>query len=94
MAAWLSGALAVTSPGEHARSYIRTAATGSRKSTLNLAAFLLGQIVGAGRVPERVAWHVLQEAASVHVGVRDFTEREMLRTIHSGLTAGARKSRC
>ena len=72
---------------------VRTAEAGSRNSTLNLAAFLLGQLVGAGRVPEQEALHVLQGAAAVHVGVQGFTEREMRRTIQSGLTAGVRRPR-
>ena len=72
---------------------VRTAPPGSRNSTLNLAAFLLGQLVGAGRVPEQKASHVLEDAAAAHVGVQGFTEREMRATIRSGLTAGIRRPR-
>jgi hypothetical protein len=72
---------------------VRAAAVGSRNDTLNLSAFLLGQLVGAGRLPEQEAWHALQTAAAGFVGVQGFTELEMHQTIKSGLAGGARKRR-
>jgi hypothetical protein len=80
--------LAAILQGETAR--VRTAPPGARNNALNVAAYLLGQLVGSGAISEADARFVLQEAASVHVGVSGFTEQEMHRTITSGLTAGVR----
>jgi hypothetical protein len=70
---------------------VRTAAPGSRNNELNIAAYLLGQLAGSGRITERDAWDILQAAARKHVGTQGFTESEMKRTIQSGLTAGMQK---
>jgi siderophore synthetase component len=72
---------------------VRTAAQGSRNNALNLASYLLGQLVGSGEIAEQEARSVLEEAASVHLSVDGFNEREMHQTIRSGLTAGMRKPR-
>lgn len=70
---------------------VRTAAPGSRNSALNIASFLLGQLVGHGRITEHDVWDTLRTAARKHIGIQGFTESEMDRTIRSGLTAGVRK---
>jgi hypothetical protein len=70
---------------------VRTAAPGCRNNELNIAAYLLGQLAGSGRITERDAWDILQAAARKHVGTQGFTESEMKRTIQSGLTAGMHK---
>jgi hypothetical protein len=72
---------------------VRTAAPGSRNSALNIASFLLGQLVGHGRITEHDVWDTLRTAARKHIGIQGFTESEMDRTIRSGLTAGVRKGR-
>ena len=72
---------------------VRTARSGSRNNALNIAAYLLGQLVGSGEIRQQEAVSVLQAAASVHIGIEHFTEREMHRTITSGLTAGLRRPR-
>jgi hypothetical protein len=69
---------------------VRTATVGSRNSTLNIAAFLLGKLAGSGKITEREAWNILQTAAHSHIGRHGFTESEMNRTIRSGLAAGIR----
>jgi hypothetical protein len=66
------------------------ATVGSRNSALNTAAFLLGKLAGAGKITEPDAWNILQTAAQGHIGVHGFTQREINRTIHSGLAAGIR----
>jgi hypothetical protein len=71
---------------------VRTATLGSRNSDLNIAAFLLGKLTGAGKITEREAWDMLQAAAHPHIGCHGFTESEMNRTIRSGLAAGIRDS--
>jgi Bifunctional DNA primase/polymerase, N-terminal len=69
---------------------VRTATPGSRNSALNIAAFVLGKLVGIGKITERDAWKILQAAAHSHIGHHGFTESEMNRTICSGLSAGIR----
>ena len=69
---------------------VRTATPGSRNSTLNIAAFLLGKLAGSGKITEADAWDILQTAAHCHIGVQGFSESEVNRTIGSGLTAGIR----
>jgi bifunctional DNA primase/polymerase-like protein len=70
--------LAAGAPGE-----------GCRNDTLNVAAYAVGQLVGAGLIPERLAQDALLRAG-VEVGL---SERECLSTIHSGLSAGQRTTR-
>ena len=60
-----------------------------RNNTLNKAAFALGQLVGAGLIPDGLARAALAEASAV-IGL---PPREPDRTIRSGLTAGARSPR-
>jgi hypothetical protein len=71
---------------------VRTAAPGSRNNALNVAAFILGQLVANGKIRELDAWQVLHPAARKHIGIQGFTESEMNRTIQSGLTAGIRNA--
>jgi hypothetical protein len=42
---------------------------------------------------ETTAWQTLLEAASVHIGIENFTETEARRTIASGLQAGRMRPR-
>ncbi len=63
---------------------VRIAPEGTRNHALNRAAFCLGQIVGAGALHSAVVEAALLQSA-LHAGLG---EREALRTLHSGLTAG------
>lgn len=72
---------------------VTTAAPGTRNTTLFRAAFTLGRLVAAGELDHYVAKSVLIAAAEVHVGHRDFTRREVERTISSGFAIGARRPR-
>ncbi len=78
LSAWARVALA----GEANR--VRAALSGSRNSTLNRAAFSLGQIVGIGALDASTVEQVLADGA-VSAGLG---EREALLTIRSGLRAG------
>jgi hypothetical protein len=61
---------------------VRTAAEGTRNDTLNRVAYRLGQIVGAGVLPEEdVERALVSEAVAIGLG-----EREAVRTVRSGLT--------
>jgi hypothetical protein len=70
---------------------VAEAQPGSRNSTLNVAAFVLGRLVGGHEITEHEAWTMLLDVAGSHVGVAGFTAAEMERTIRSGLTAGMRR---
>jgi hypothetical protein len=70
--------LAAGAPGE-----------GCRNDTLNAAAYAVGQLVGTGLIPQRLAEDALLRAGT-EVGL---SERECLSTIHSGLSAGQRSRR-
>lgn len=72
---------------------ICSAEPGLRNSTLNRAAFRLGQLVASDRLTSSDAWQALSVAAAVHVGVRGFTHAEIERTIRSGLRAGQQQPR-
>jgi hypothetical protein len=73
---------------------VTEAATGGRNNALNTAAaFILGQLIAGGELRADEAWCVLRGAASRHVGIRGFTEGEMVKTIRSGITAGMRSPR-
>src|SRR4029077_13405082 len=63
---------------------VRSAPSGSRNSTLNRAAFSLGQIVGAGVLDASTVEHVLADSATAS----GLSEREAFQTIRSGLRAG------
>jgi hypothetical protein len=86
--------------GERARRYaqaalageldaVRTAAVGTRNTTLNRAAFRLGQLAGADLIPADQLIDPLLNAAR-HAGLPD---TEALTTIASGLSAGQRQPR-
>ena len=76
--AWANAAL----NGEIDR--VRSATEGTRNETLNRVAYRLGQIVGAGALDEGVVESALVgEAIAIGLG-----EREAVRTVRSGLTAG------
>lgn len=63
---------------------VRSAAEGRRNDTLNRVAYRLGQIIGAGALDEpEVQEALVHEAISIGLG-----EREAIRTVRSGLTAG------
>jgi hypothetical protein len=79
LSAWARVAL----DGEASR--VRSAPNGSRNSTLNRAAFSLGQIVGAGVLDASTVEHVLADSATAS----GLGEREAFQTIRSGLRAGA-----
>ena len=68
---------------------VAAAAIGTRNHTLNRAAFSLGQLTAAGLLPPLAVVTALASAAA-HAGL---PEDEALRTIRSGMTAGARKPR-
>ena len=63
---------------------VRSAPNGSRNSTLNRAAFSLGQIVGAGVLDASTVEQVLGDSALAS----GLGEREAFLTIRSGLRAG------
>lgn len=65
------------------------APVGSRNHALNVAAFSLGQLVGAGELDRAIAVNTLFNAGCA----AGLTETEVLRTIASGLRAGADKPR-
>ena len=72
---------------------VRSARPGTRNDALNTAAFILGQLVGSGEIPEEHAWSLLRSSSRLHVGVDGFTEDELELTAKSGLTAGMRRPR-
>ncbi|WP_308258958.1 bifunctional DNA primase/polymerase [Pseudonocardia sp. H11422] len=63
--------------------------SGRRNDTLNRAAFALGQLVGAGLLPEGLATAALAEASAA-IGL---PPREAHATIRSGLIAGSQRPR-
>lgn len=66
---------------------------GTRHNALIRAASSLGRLVAAGELDTAAARSVLYRAASVHIGVHDFTEAEAQRTITDGLAYGTRRPR-
>ena len=68
---------------------VAAARPGTRNVTLNRAAFSLGQLVAAGLIPPLPVITSLIDAA-MHAGL---PEEEAVRTVRSGMTAGARKPR-
>jgi hypothetical protein len=68
---------------------VLAAAPGTRNTTLNEAAFALGQLTAAGILPAKLAYDALMTAAST-IGL---PPREASRTIGSGLGSGARQPR-
>ena len=71
---------------------VATAAEGGRNAALNKAAYYLGQLVGAGILPEDTATAELTAAASAHHGP-SFTADQAAATIRSALAAGKRAPR-
>ena len=68
---------------------VRAAVDGTRNNTLFRAAFNLGQLVGAGLIGRGgVESELIDAALSVGLG-----EREVLRTLKSGMDAGIEKPR-
>jgi hypothetical protein len=72
---------------------VRTAPPGSRNNALNVAAFILGQLVGGAELSESEARTILWQAVRLHLGVDAFNTTEAERTITSGLAAGALRPR-
>jgi hypothetical protein len=68
---------------------VASARPGTRNVTLNRAAFSLGQLVAAGLIPPIPVITSLIDAAR-HAGL---PEDEAVRTVRSGISAGARKPR-
>ncbi|MFF3228889.1 bifunctional DNA primase/polymerase [Nocardia suismassiliense] len=71
---------------------IRHARSGTRHRAVLLAANSLGRLVGAGLLDYAHADTALLDAATVHIGVDDFTAEEARRTITDGLTYAAHQS--
>lgn len=69
--------------------HLRHAAEGERNHTLYVSAVALGQLAAGGALPVDQAAALLEEAA-LSIGLTRF---ETLRTIRSGLAAGARRPR-
>jgi len=69
---------------------VAAAVDGTRHDTLNRAAYNLGQLVGAGLLPELAVITSLADAAT-QSGLAK--QREILRIIHSGMNAGIRHPR-
>jgi hypothetical protein len=72
---------------------VRTAPVGSRNNALNIAAFILGQLVGGAELSEQEARAILSRAVRTHLGIVGFSPNEAERTITSGLIAGAKYPR-
>jgi hypothetical protein len=72
---------------------VSQARKGQRRSTLLRAAGHLGRYVGAGELDERTAVDALTAAAAVHVGVEEFSRRELDRTIADGIAWGRQRPR-
>lgn len=68
---------------------VLSARRGSRNHTLNVAAFAVGTLVGAGMLPKHVAEDTLT-AAGLQIGLG---ESEAEATVRSGLQAGIRRPR-
>lgn len=77
---------------EELRAVAETAA-GGRNDRLNVAAFNLGTLVGAGELDEAAVTEALVQAVSACGLVADDGEQSVRATIRSGLTAGARHPR-
>ncbi|SNY52027.1 bifunctional DNA primase/polymerase [Paractinoplanes atraurantiacus] len=69
--------------------HLRRAAEGERNHTLYVSAVALGQLAAGGALPAEQAADLLEQAA-LSIGLTRF---ETLRTIRSGLAAGARRPR-
>lgn len=86
--AWVSAAL------DRECHAVRTAPRGRHNSTLNAAAYALGQLVGAGALDYDHAHHELTSAAGFLVGADcDCTHTDTTRVITAALAAGAANPR-
>jgi hypothetical protein len=72
---------------------VASAQTGTRNSTLNKAAFSLGQLIGGGALDEQEVRDRLFEAAETCRLVADDGAQKALATIDSGITAGKQQPR-
>ncbi|MGH3707801.1 MAG: bifunctional DNA primase/polymerase, partial [Pseudonocardiaceae bacterium] len=73
---------------------VRTAPPGQHNAVLCRAAYTLGQLVGAGLLPDATARAELTTAADALIRANcDCTPREVARVITAGLAAGARNPR-
>ncbi|MEU4746703.1 DNA primase, partial [Actinosynnema sp. NPDC023658] len=72
---------------------VREARPGGRAHIVFTAACRLGELVGAGWLDEVTAMSVLLAAASAHIGVEGWTEREALHHVENGIAAGRRRPR-
>ncbi|NNH73791.1 bifunctional DNA primase/polymerase [Nocardia uniformis] len=72
---------------------VRTAELGVRNITLFRASFTLGRLVAGGELDQLLIRDALAAAAQGHIGIQNFTTREMFRTITSGLAIGANRPR-
>ncbi|MGH3791466.1 MAG: bifunctional DNA primase/polymerase, partial [Pseudonocardiaceae bacterium] len=73
---------------------VRTAPPGQHNAVLCRAAYALGQLIGAGLLPEAIARAELTTAADALIRANcDCTPREVARVITAGLAAGARNPR-
>ncbi|MBF6137248.1 bifunctional DNA primase/polymerase [Nocardia puris] len=72
---------------------VRAAEPGVRNITLFRASFTLGRLVAGGELDQLFTRDSLAAAAQGHIGIQNFTAREMYRTIASGFTIGANRPR-
>jgi hypothetical protein len=67
---------------------VATAGTGERHIAVYAAAAALGELLGNGWITEAAIAHHITTAARRHVGVDEFTWRELTTTIRDGIAAG------
>lgn len=72
---------------------VRAAPRGQRHQILLHAALALGNLVGAGVLDHSDAARTLRSAATPHIGVDGFTEKEAETTIRDGLSYGTKRPR-
>jgi hypothetical protein len=73
---------------------VLAAPIGGRNAALNKAGYHLGQLVGAGALPEQLAHDALYSAASAHFASNPpLTPAEALKAISAALSAGQRRPR-
>lgn len=72
---------------------LRAARVGTRHHQLHMAARILGEFVGAGRLAEPAARQTLLGAVAVHLGIDGFSEHEAAATIAHGLANGMQRPR-
>ncbi|MEV0027836.1 bifunctional DNA primase/polymerase [Nocardia sp. NPDC050793] len=67
---------------------VARAQIGSRHDALLRAAVKLGRLVAAGELAESTAHAVLEHTSAEHLGVADYTQQEVRRTIDDGIVYG------